>query len=176
MHSSRMRTTHSSTDIGGGGCPHTLSPGAGTPTPPPEQTHPSGPDPLGPGTPLGLGTPGDRIPPLGAGTPSPPWTETLTHATENITLPQTSFAGGNKVTQAQSNFTVLTEVLLVFSFQELISRPFGLWLSCLCVVLATLETFVTEIYVIPSVIKNASCITFITQQTHIYVIYNRIYE
>ena len=26
----------------------------------------------------------------------PPWTEFLTHATENITLPQTSFAGGNK--------------------------------------------------------------------------------
>ena len=25
---------------------------------------------------------------------SPPWTEFLTHATENITLPQTSFAGG----------------------------------------------------------------------------------
>ena len=28
--------------------------------------------------------------------PPPPWTEFLTHATENITLPQTSFAGGNK--------------------------------------------------------------------------------
>ena len=27
--------------------------------------------------------------------PPPPWTEFLTHATENITLPQTSFAGGN---------------------------------------------------------------------------------
>ena len=26
---------------------------------------------------------------------SPPWTEFLTHATGNITLPQTSFAGGN---------------------------------------------------------------------------------
>ena len=26
----------------------------------------------------------------------PPWTEFLTHATENITLPQTSFAGGKK--------------------------------------------------------------------------------
>ena len=25
------------------------------------------------------------------------WTEFLTHATENITLPQTSFAGGNKI-------------------------------------------------------------------------------
>ena len=27
---------------------------------------------------------------------SPLWTEFLTHASENITLPQTSFAGGNK--------------------------------------------------------------------------------
>ena len=26
--------------------------------------------------------------------PPPPWTEFLTHASENITLPQTSFAGG----------------------------------------------------------------------------------
>ena len=32
----------------------------------------------------------DRIPP-----PHPLWTKFLTHATENITLPQTSFAGGN---------------------------------------------------------------------------------
>ena len=29
--------------------------------------------------------------------PSPLWTEFLTHASENITLPQTSFAGGNDV-------------------------------------------------------------------------------
>ena len=28
--------------------------------------------------------------------PPPLWTETLIHATENITLPQTSFAGGKK--------------------------------------------------------------------------------
>ena len=27
----------------------------------------------------------------------PPWTDLLTHATENITLPKTSFAGGNHV-------------------------------------------------------------------------------
>ena len=33
--------------------------------------------------------------PLGPGTP-PLWTEFLTHACENITLPQTSFAGGKK--------------------------------------------------------------------------------
>ena len=29
--------------------------------------------------------------------PPPLWTEFLTHASQNITLPQTSFAGGNKV-------------------------------------------------------------------------------
>ena len=29
----------------------------------------------------------------------PPWTEFLTHASENITLPQTSFAGGNKTSR-----------------------------------------------------------------------------
>ena len=29
--------------------------------------------------------------------PPPPWTEFLTHATENITLPKTSFTGGNNV-------------------------------------------------------------------------------
>ena len=29
--------------------------------------------------------------------PLPPWTEFLTHTSKNITLPQTSFAGGNKV-------------------------------------------------------------------------------
>ena len=28
----------------------------------------------------------------------PPWTEFLTHTTENITLPQTSFAGGKYIT------------------------------------------------------------------------------
>ena len=34
------------------------------------------------------GVPGQVLPPL--------WTEFLTHAAENITLPETSFAGGNK--------------------------------------------------------------------------------
>ena len=29
--------------------------------------------------------------------PPPPWTEGMTHACENITLPQTSFADGNKM-------------------------------------------------------------------------------
>ena len=47
--------------------------------------------------PPGAGTPQNRHPPEQA----PPradttlWTETLAHATENITLPQTSFASGN---------------------------------------------------------------------------------
>ena len=39
----------------------------------------------GPG---GRGSPAQVLPPL--------WTEFLTHAYENITLPQTSFAGGNE--------------------------------------------------------------------------------
>ena len=43
-----------------------------------DQAYPPGPD-----------TPQDQA-------PSPLWTEFLTHACENITLPQTSFAGGNK--------------------------------------------------------------------------------
>ena len=30
-------------------------------------------------------------------TPHPTWTEQMRHACENITLPQTSFAGGNKL-------------------------------------------------------------------------------
>ena len=40
---------------------------------------------------VGLETP----PPHDQAPPSPPWTEFLTHPSENITLPQTSFAGGN---------------------------------------------------------------------------------
>ena len=44
--------------------------------------------PPGPGTPIRPDTPETRQP--------PPWTEFLTHATENITLLQTSFASGNK--------------------------------------------------------------------------------
>ena len=43
--------------------------------------------------PLGAGTPWDQVPP---GSRHPLlWTEFLTHASENITLPQTSFAGDN---------------------------------------------------------------------------------
>ena len=39
--------------------------------------------------------PSDAAMHAGIPPPPPPWTEFLTHATENITLPQTSFAGGN---------------------------------------------------------------------------------
>ena len=37
---------------------------------------------------------------------TPPWTEFLTHATENITLPQTSFAGGKN--KQPNNLTFIT--------------------------------------------------------------------
>ena len=43
------------------------------------------------GVPAWGGVPAHVLPPL------PLWTEFLTHATENITLPQTSFAGGKNV-------------------------------------------------------------------------------
>ena len=41
------------------------------------------------GVPAQRGVPAQVLP--------PPWTEFLTHATENITLPQTSFAGGKNM-------------------------------------------------------------------------------
>ena len=44
-----------------------------------------------PDTPLGNRPPPEQTPP---GADPPPWTEFLTYACENITLPQTSFAGG----------------------------------------------------------------------------------
>ena len=46
--------------------------------------------------------PQDQAPHPGPGTPQsrpPPWKEFLTHASENITLPQTSFAGGKDATE-----------------------------------------------------------------------------
>ena len=65
---------------------------------------------------LGGGVPGDGGVPgpgwslvLGGGIPActevdpPLWTEFLTHTCENITLPQTSFAGGKKVYIGKSN-------------------------------------------------------------------------
>ena len=90
MHSSRMRTARSSSLPGARGL-HQAPPKTKQPwtrhTPPrpgvsPGTRHPSPrPD-----------TPGTRPPPL--------WTETLTHATQNITLPQTLFASGNKYVQS----------------------------------------------------------------------------
>ena len=66
---------------------------------PPQTRHPPG-----PGTAPGADTPQDQAPPPsrdqvppGPGNPPLLWTEFLTHACENITLPQTSFAGGNKL-------------------------------------------------------------------------------
>ena len=119
MHSSRMRTARSSSHHGGG-----RGEGLNTPWSrhPPEQApplaagtpwsrHPPGQIPLN--FPLGVALktckacwdtpwiPAARhagIPParhVGIVPPLPPWTEFLTHASENITLPQTSFAGGN---------------------------------------------------------------------------------
>ena len=81
MHSSRIRTARSSSHLGG-------SPPPGTRHPPRSRHPPPGPGPPGQ-EPLGTRhPPRDQAPRL--------WTETLTtHATENIKLPQTSFAGGN---------------------------------------------------------------------------------
>ena len=61
-------------------------PGA-DPTPPWEQTSPGADTPP---------TSSEQAPP---GSRPPPWTEFLTHASENITLPQASFAGGNNAIQ-----------------------------------------------------------------------------
>ena len=93
-----MHTARSSGRPGGRGSP------PGTPwdqTPPWDQPHPDHTprDQAPPGTtppdqaPTQPGTPQDQAPP-GTTTTTPLWTEFLTHASENITLPQTSFAGG----------------------------------------------------------------------------------
>ena len=79
-----MRTARSSSRPGGYP-PGT--PGAGTP----RSRHPPGPD-----QPPGTRPPLEQAPTPGAGTPPASlWTEFLTHAYENITLTQISFAGGN---------------------------------------------------------------------------------
>ena len=85
MHSSRMRNTRSSSHPGGSppGTPWSRHP---LDQAPPEQVPP------GAGNPPDQASPWTRHPPPGAGTPL--WTEFLTHTSENITLPQTSFAGG----------------------------------------------------------------------------------
>ena len=62
------------------------------------------------------GTPPEQAPPRSKY--PPPWTEFLTHACENITLPQTSFAGGKytvtyHLNDAQS-WTLLVFLLLTY--------------------------------------------------------------
>ena len=62
--------------------------------------------------PPGPGTPPRTRHPQGPGNPfprpvTPLWAETLTHATENITLPQTSFAGSNNDEEFQTQDTCL---------------------------------------------------------------------
>ena len=116
MHSSRMRTARSLTISHSicHACPpcHTC-----LPTPPathaPHHAHPLPCMPLPytpparyapnamhtplPCTPPTMHTPPPHMPPPcmpPCHAHPPPWTETLTHATQNITLPQTSFAGG----------------------------------------------------------------------------------
>ena len=78
-----MRTARSSSRPGG-------SPSGTLPREqaPPGSRHPPDQAPPRPGTPR------EQTSPPGPGTPL--LTEFLTHAYENITLPQTSFAGGNK--------------------------------------------------------------------------------
>ena len=107
-----MRTTRSSSRLRGSPHTHTQSrpPGSRHPPgsrPPPQEQTPLGADPFWEqAPPPPWSRPQEQADPpgadpLGAGTPPgadpPPWTETLTHATENITLPQTSFVGGNKI-------------------------------------------------------------------------------
>ena len=80
MHYSRMRATRSSSRLpGGGGLPpcmlgYTTS-GVGLETPPRCGPGNPPPQPEPPTSPMGVGL-------------EPPWTEFLTHASENITLPQ----------------------------------------------------------------------------------------
>ena len=77
--SSRMRTARSSSRPGGGvSTRHPLEQ-----APPPRPGNPPRP---------GTHTPARA---------DPPWTEFLTHASENITLPQTSFAGGKNTLLSQ---------------------------------------------------------------------------
>ena len=108
MYSSRMRTARSLTVCrgclpgGGSPCPGGASLPGGSPCP-------GGVSLLGRGVSLLGGLPARGVSLLGAvslpgGSPClggfslpetpPPWTEFLTHAYENITLPQTTFAGG----------------------------------------------------------------------------------
>ena len=49
----------------------------------------------------------------------PPWTEFLTHASENITLPQTSFAGGNNSDWSDTVTGIRTYCFLLCQFRSL---------------------------------------------------------
>ena len=83
-----MRTTHSSSRLGGGGL---------------HQAPPPGPDPLGPGTPSSTRAPQNQAPPRDQAprlVPDPlgpdiPPVDRMTDRCKHITLPQTLFAGGN---------------------------------------------------------------------------------
>ena len=110
MHSSRMRTTHSSSRPGGSppGTPWTRLPGAGDPG----SRHPPGPDPPRDQTPPWTRhpprtrhPPKDQTPPLG---PGPTSLCGQTHTCKHITLPQTSFAGGKNLKFIRSTQLVTT--------------------------------------------------------------------
>ena len=58
---------------------------------------------------------------------TPPWTEFLTHATENITLPQTSFAGGKN--KQPNNLTFIT-IFEKNAIQTLTTVPAKLDVDC----------------------------------------------
>ena len=99
IHYSRMRTARSLT-VSRNIC-HPRPPR----TPPPAMHTPPAMHALlscTPPTPPTTHTPSPGMPPAMPPSPitthAPPRTETLTHATQNITLPQASFAGGNKRT------------------------------------------------------------------------------
>ena len=107
MHSSRMRTAHSSSH-GGGGVPasvyagiHPPRSGLGDPLKvwawrPPQARPLNLTLGCGPGDPPVQDILGYHLQCMLGYHPLPLCTEFLTHATENITLPKTSFAGGNK--------------------------------------------------------------------------------
>ena len=106
MHSSRMHTARSCSRPGAGVSLHQEPPWQQAP-PLPRSRHP----------PWTRHHPQTRHPTPGSDTPprdqtSPPWTKFLTHTSQNITLPQTSFAGGKNFfshfIRFQSNTGILT--------------------------------------------------------------------
>ena len=68
-------------------------------------------------------TPPDTDPPGGRNLPAPTlWTEGMTHACENITLPQTSFTGGKKLNVVD----IYTEYFQNSELQQEMSEKLGL--------------------------------------------------